>query len=371
MEKPRLGIDARLFGIKDRGIGRYTESIINSLVSNNDFSVVLFVRPNSAALEYAEQKKIEHVKTSARPYSWTEQLSFVRQLYQAKCDIIHFPHFNVPLLYFGPTVVTVHDLILHHFNNRSASLSKWPIYILKYFIFRINFLITLYKVKFIVAVSDYTKEDLLDLFWLDKNKVKVVKEIVNFTSAHDYEESDKIWYNKYGDYVLHVGATYPHKNLNKLIRAWVKIGHKTNKKLVFVAPSDQFTKRLEKLSEDLGILNQEKGGIFFLPPQSDEALKRLYEQSGNVIVPSLYEGVGLPGLEALQLGANLISSAESVLCETYGEAATYIPVTKIVHLENGILRAINNKLTNSPSYEIESSESQKNKLVQIYSAAIK
>lgn len=371
MEKITLGIDARLFGAGDRGLGRYTQSIVQAIHSSSSVNLVLFVRPNSAGKQWADENNVSSVEVDARPYSWQEQVYFLRSLLATKCDLVHFPHFNVPVLYRKPYVVTVHDLILHHFPNRSASRLPAPLFWLKYILYRIVLTNTIHSARSIIAVSDYTREDILDHYYVSGSKVQVVREMVELFTQKNYDDSAKKWYNKFGQYALVVGAAYPHKNLSALVKAWVRIGTYTKIQLVLVVPNDAFGDKIRKLVEALG-LDHRQFGVIILGPQSDDELKQLYIDSNFVILPTLYEGVGLTGLEAMQNGAQVLSSAESVLPEVYGDSVTYINVRSVMGIEKGVIRALSIKpQDHSPSYPIQSSSDLAVSLKQIYEQAIK
>lgn len=366
MEKITLGVDARLFGVGDRGLGRYTQSLVQALHRNSALSLVLFVRSNSVAQTWAEQNGVKSVVVDARPYSWQEQVHFLRVLWATNCDIVHFPHFNVPLLYRKPYVATVHDLILHHFPNRQASRLPTPMFWLKYVLYRLVLWNTIHVAQTIIAVSDYTKEDLLDHYRILENKVVVIREIPELFIKHNYDDSAKKWYNIYGKYALTVGAAYPHKNLSALVKAWVRVGTVVEMRLVLVIPMDSFGEQVRSLVAKLG-LDHREFGVTVLTSLSDEDLQGLYSESSVVILPTLFEGVGLTGLEAIQYGARVLSSAESVLPEVYGQSVTYLNVNSVMGIEKGIVRALDiNKPVESPSYPVQSPQDLALSLENIY-----
>lgn len=363
----RLGIDARLCGVEHRGIGRYTEELVKSLLTKDgDIELVIFLSPQSACKQILTENNIEFIEIDAKPYSWNEQKKFLKALNQANCDLVHFPHFNVPLLYKKPYVVTIHDLILHHFPNRNASTLNPLVYWIKYFIYRLVLWSTIKRAKKIIAVSEYTKEDILDHYTISKSKVEFIPEVVD-QKINSYEEKAKIWYNKYGEYALYVGAAYPHKNVSRLISAWKKVGPKTNRKLILVVPADDFGQKLQRQCENEGLLDQ-PNGVSFVHSPDDQTLHDLYAESDCVINPSLFEGVGLPGLESFVHNKRLISSAESAMGEVYGKRAVYISVSSSINMEKNIINAINaSKLEqNASNYPIILKSELAEKLVNIY-----
>lgn len=362
----RIGIDARLCGSEHRGIGRYTESLLRSLLTTKH-ELVVVCRSNSKCLSWLKKANVKTVINDSRPYTWSEQISFLRLLYKLDCELFHFPHFNVPLLYFKPFVVTIHDLILHHHPSRQASTLFWPLYWLKYAIYRLVLFNALHRAKKVISVSEYTKEDLLDHYYLQPTKIETITEEVPSIGEKSYGETDKIWYNKYGSYALYVGAAYPHKNLNKLVDAWESIGPQASMKLVLVIPDDQFGIALKNRIEEKKLFN-EPCGISILFNVSDSELEEIYMGSQVVIIPSLYEGVGLPGLEAILSGKMVISSPESVLAETYGDAVVYFDPRTVCSIKKGVTLALNNKLNKGrkPAYKILSKSNIARKLSYLY-----
>lgn len=371
MAKIKIGIDARLFGPENRGLGRYVESVARALVGA-EAEIVLFMQVGSPHIEWALNSGFKVIPVLARVYSWREQTKFLKVLYEEKCDIVHFPHFNVPIFYFKPFVVTVHDLILHHFPDRRSSTLNVVLYWIKYWLFRGVFWWTVRRAKIIIAVSEYTKEDLLNRFYGLRDKVTVVSEMLDLELSTDFEKTEEIWYNKRAKYALVVGALYPHKNVARLIRVWSKLSEKNGLSLAIVAPVDKFTEHHRALAQSLAVLDTDDG-VTFLPPQSNKDLSLLYKHASVLIFPSLYEGVGLPGLEALAAGLPVLSSAESVLPEVYGEAVLYLSVTTdeaMLESLNKGLQAIETVKNKQPLYPVLNLTEMKQKLMKIYSTTL-
>jgi len=347
MEKIRVGIDARLYGPAQRGLGRYTESIIRAIeLSKSNVEIVLYIRPNEELKKELLNRGFIVESADYAPYSLKEQILFGFQLNRAKLDLVHFPHFNVPLLYRGKYVVTIHDLILHHFPTRIASSRSFIIYWFKILIYRLLFKRNVHKAKAIIVVSSFVEEDLLTYYPKLKGKVSVVMEAISILSLHTNLRTDKkdnISYNIKGKYVLLVGAFYPHKNLDCLVVAWQQIFYDTDIKLVFVGKIDNFALKLKALVNKLDLRKDDGEAVMFIGEVSDIVLYELYKNAEFLIVPSLIEGFGLPGMEALLSGICVVSSSAGALPETYENNATYVPVNSVINLQKSISAILNNK----------------------------
>ena len=134
-------------------------------------------------------------------------------------DLVHFPHFNVPLLYRGKFIITIHDLILIHFPTIRGTTLNPLFYWIKFLAYKIVIGSAVKRAKKIIAVSKFTKKDILKNYKIPKEKIKVTYE-----ACDDFRETpvgnDEEILREYGimkPYLLYVGNAYPHKNLEKLI----------------------------------------------------------------------------------------------------------------------------------------------------------
>lgn len=322
----RIGIDARFYGpTKQKGLGRYLQKLIQGLEncnSNNEF--VIFLRQDNWNEYIPKKENFKKVLADYPWYSLKEQIFFPFKIKREKVDLMHFPHFNVPVFYSAPFVVTIHDLILKHFPTRKAS-TLGPV---RYFIKNLgyNFVIksALKRAGKIIAVSNYTKEDILKYFKIDSDKIEVIYE-----GAPQKREEKK----KQENYLLYVGNAYPHKNLERLILAFEQLDY-PDLKLVLVGQLDYFYQRLKT--------NINSQRIIFTDYVSDEQLAELYQNALIYIFPSLCEGFGLPPLEAMSYGLPVVSSSASCLPEILGKAALYFDPENV----NDILEKIKQILDN-------------------------
>lgn len=334
----RLGLDARLLGAGRAGLGRYTEELLTALTRyGSNLEIVAFTDGSSESHAIVERFGIESHAAPYPPYSVAEQLKFPRMLSAARLDLVHFPHFNVPLGYREPYLVTIHDLILHYFPSRQASTRRALAYWIKYAAFRLAFRRVIVRAKRIIAVSNFTAEDLLTYYpWLC-DRLRIVPEpIPSFTKFSTPDKGEKLPYTVRSPYVLVVGNFYPHKNIRTLLEAWVSVHRETGCQLVLVGRDDTFAAELKRYTQAL-FTSADEGAVAWLGLVTDGQLTVLYRRAAYCLCPSLYEGVGLPGMEALALGTPTLSSPAAALPEIYGQSVTYVPIGRAQSLAAALI----------------------------------
>ncbi len=332
----KIGIDARFFGPGSKGLGRYTQKLIIHLEHiDHENEYVIFLRKENFDLYTPKNKNFTKVLADYQWYSFAEQIFFPITLYKQGCDIVHFPHFNVPLLYFKKFVVTIHDLILLRYPTRKASTLGAVFYWSKFLMYRIVIVRVVQKAKIIIAVSQFTKDDIQKQFKVADEKIVVIYEAAEI-GVKLPKNTDEIL-KKYGiinSYMLYVGNAYPHKNLYALVDAFAhyKNDKGTIKKLVLVGTDDYFYRNLQ-----LYITKNKIQDIIILHTIEDVLLRVLYERTQLFVFPSLYEGFGLPPLEAQLVGVPVLSSKQSCMQEVLSvDGAKYCDTEDIVAFSNAM-----------------------------------
>lgn len=307
----RIGIDARL--INETGVGRYIRNLIRELAEiDKANSYVVFVRD-----DYWEppNERWERRIVDVPWHSIAEQIIMPWAFLRARLDLVHIPYFNVPIFYPGRLIVTIHDLTILHFDTGKATTLPFPLYRLRRLGYRIALAVGLARAKRIIAVSHATKQELIDHFPIDPEKIVVTYEgIDEGLKTQDLGQKSQKRLIK-NPYFLYVGNAYPHKNLETLLLAF---GHNTEK-LVLVGKEDYFYKKIKNLVHTMKLENK----VIFFGQADDEQLANLYHNAIALVFPSLMEGFGLPALEALALGCPVIASDIPVFHEILGEYATY------------------------------------------------
>jgi glycosyltransferase involved in cell wall biosynthesis len=321
-----------MYGPENTGNGRYTMNLVEELAkTDKDNKYVVLLRRN-----YYDSLKLpenwEKVLADFRHYTFTEQFKLPFLIYKHKPDLVHFPHLNVPILYFGKFVVTIHDIIMHKFRGGSATTRPFPIYQIWRLGYHLSFLKAVYGSQKIIVPSSAVKSELVDFYKLDGNKINVV-----------YEGFDakitKSGLNKYKKpYFLYVGNAYPHKNLENLVKAIVLLNKKSvhRANLLISSSRNIFTQRLNELIKKL---NSEKYVklLGFVP---DSELGSLYKNSVGFTFASLAEGFGLTGLEAISSGTLLLASAIPVLEEVFEDNAIYFDPSDAPSIESAMIKAL-------------------------------
>lgn len=320
-------IDARFYGLENTGPGRYTMNLIRELQkldTRNEY-LILLKRKYYESLQLSNNFK--KILCDIPHYSFEEQVKLPEIIRKHNPDLTHFLFFNAPLSFNGNFVVTIHDMTMHKQKSESTNLFL-PIYYVKHFVYKKVFKHAVLKSRKIIVPSEFVKDELLKNFEITGKKVDVIYEGVE-TLGRGNGQID------YPDlYFLYVGNAYPHKNLARAIEAIVKLNDSLEKKIFFyiVSSRNKFTNKLERLVKRLKARDYVKL-LGFIP---DFNLHELYEKSVGFIYPSLTEGFGLPGLEAMKAGTILLASDIPVFREIYGHHAIYFNPVEIISIEKAM-----------------------------------
>jgi glycosyltransferase involved in cell wall biosynthesis len=333
----RIAIDARLSYYVQAGITQYTLNLIRALADidhENEFSIWQR-RPDQRSI--VEQKNFRRVPLWAPPHHPLEQYVLGVELsLRSKQDVIHCTDFIPPFYYRGPTVVTVHDLaflLYPHFLTRKAA--------------RYYGLIdrAVRHAEHVIAVSEATKRDIVRLTGTPETKITVIYEAADslYKPVDDQQALARIraQYHLPEQFVLFVGTIEPRKNLPTLIRAFHGLveKYKTSADLAIVGRRGWLYDDVYNLVEQLDL--EDRVHLLGRVPTLD--LLYLYNASRMLVLPSYYEGFGLPPLEAMACGVPVIVSDTSVMPEVVGDAALRVPHEDV----EGFTVAMNRLLTDN------------------------
>ncbi len=309
----RIAIDARMYGTEHGGIGRYIVNLVDQLQkidSENEYKILL-------RSKYFKQLKTknnwEKVLADVKHYSFYEQILITRILNNIKPDLVHFPHFNIPILYQGKFFVTIHDLLMH---KRQSAATTLPLlfYMIKHFGYKLVFKRAIQEAIKVIVPSNFVKNEISAIYPESLGKLEVIYEGVDKNVSRGlggYLRRNHL--NK--PYFLYVGSVYPHKNVERAIEAAVFC----KKTLVIVTPRNIFLKRLIKFVNKHSAYDYVK----FTGYVEDNELSTLYKNAEAFVYPSLEEGFGLPGLEAMANGCLVLASNIPVFREIYKDNAIY------------------------------------------------
>lgn len=327
----RIIIDLRIFGTKPGGIGKYNQEFLKELIKidqDNEY-ILLFEEDPQLVLPNNFQIKI----CRCHWYSIKEQLFLPFIIYRLKPDLVHFTHFNVPIFYYGKYVLTIHDLIMTKFPSRRASTLNPIFFKIKYFFYQLVIKNAIKRSKKIIAVSKFTADDIKNYFKLNarqSEKITVVYEGVsepnnNLTTVSGLPQK----------YFLYVGNAYPHKNLDFLLETFEEFLKKYPEYyLILVGNKNYFYQRLEK--------SHKISQVIFAGYITDDKLPIYYQKATAYIFPSLYEGFGLPSLEAMSYGVPVLASNSSCLPEILGQSVLYFDPKDKDDLRKKMLEIISN-----------------------------
>lgn len=326
----RIVIDARESGTST---GRYIDKLVESLHALNppeEFCILTY--PKRVEHFKKATPRFEVKETEYREFSFGEQYGLVWQLYGIKNDLVHFGMTQQPILYFGNCATTIHDLTTARFRNPTKNII---IFKFKQFIYRLVIKRVAKKSKAVIVPSEFVKKDVTEFTGIPKSKVFVTYEAADKIT----EKAKPIASLKSEEFLLYVGRPQPHKNLWALVEAYevLKLSH-PNLKLVLAGKADVLYNRLHKKAQKRNIK-----GVLFTGFVSEGELRWLYENCQAYVFPSLSEGFGLPGLEAMIHGAPVVSSNSTCLPEVYGNAAQYFDPNDVDDMAREIGRVLDDK----------------------------
>lgn len=317
----RIGIDARFAGPAGRGLGRYTGELLRhlALLDAPDEFVAFTRRDNLECVP--DHPRFRSVVADFPWYSFAEQLRFPGLIRRSGVDLMHFPHFNVPMFSRAPFVVTIHDLILRRFPTHAASTRSRLGYGAKRLGYHAVIAAAVRRARAIIAVSNFTATEIVGAWPSAREKVRVVSEGMSHLPASSEPTAAVLGrYGVFPPYFLYVGSCYPHKNVEGLIAAYRRLRavEPDPPALVIAGSPDRFSERIA------GAVRREgPAGVRFVGFVPDAELAAFYQESVAYVCPSRYEGFGLPPLEALACGARVVAHRATALPEVLGDAALF------------------------------------------------
>jgi glycosyltransferase involved in cell wall biosynthesis len=333
-KQAHIVIDARLYGPKHTGIGRYTKNLLQHLIKEKNFSKFNYTLIIYEDLETEVKRDLKnnfnYVTTTIKHYSLSEQLLLPFLIRKLKPDLVHFTHFNKPIFYFGKSVVTIHDLIKHFFKGRRNTTKNALLYWVKHFFYLITTRVAINTSQIIVP-SNFWKDFLIKSFKTDPKKITTTHEAVDPNFLAKVTDTNSQYKNSKTPYIIYTGNLYPHKNANILIEALTKLPYL---QLKIICARNYFTKRLQKFIKK----NKVSRRVQFLGYIPDNEFKKIYSQALALVHPSFMEGFSLTGLEAMALNCPVISSNHSCLPEIYQDSVLYFDPNNVTELVEQIDR---------------------------------
>jgi glycosyltransferase involved in cell wall biosynthesis len=332
-----IGIDARFYGPEHAGLGRYTQELVDQLqLLEQPHHFTVFLHQQNYDLFKSTSDHFKKVLAPVDHYSVQEQLQMPLIMGRERLDLVHFPHFNVPMAYPGRYVVTIHDLIKHVFKGKSSTTRSKLMYEIKHKGYEVVSKMAATRAAHIITPSHSAKAEVMDIFGIESDRITVTHEAADEKYLHwaqqkltDAQKRQAL--EKYGvtlPFIMYVGNVTPHKNIDTLARAMPELYERYNVQLVLPSARSVFLERVDRSMRDLGVRD-----MVVLPGYvPDEDLAKLYAMASCYVFPSLAEGFGLPPLEAMASGLPVACSDIPVLREVCGEAAVYFDPHDPKHL---------------------------------------
>ncbi len=342
-----IGIDARFYGTEHTGLGRYTKNVLLHLVKLlPGHKLVIFLRdPYYDSLKLG--RGVQRVRCNLPHYSAREQLVLPRLISQHKIDLWFSFHFVIPIFSGVKKVTVIHDLI-KTFSTGSDTTTRSPwLYRLKRWGYNLVMKKAVRDSRSIIVPSNSVKNDILSYFNERPEKIYPIWEAPDPSlQTANCKLTPKI--NLPDKFILYVGNAYPHKNLAILLQA---LHSMKTKHLVIVA---SMTPYLTKLMHNLDPKTRKR--VHILSSITDQELGYLYKHASALIAPSLMEGFGLPGLEALVMGTPVVASDIPVFREVYGSSATYFDPSSAKDLVRAVGERSSLPFSYSRTWEIVASD---------------
>lgn len=315
----RIGIDCRLSGAQHAGIGRYIEELTLRLPDlNTNITWVYFFYSKDQADNFlrkfsskkGKKNQPEIIIAPIKHYSLQEQLKMPSFFARQNLDILHVPHFNIPIFYKGKIVVTIHDLLWHEFRGLQATTLNPASYMIKYLAYRKITAKALKKAKKIIVPAKTIKQTVSKYYPKVKNKIAVTYEGAGqfFSQPKTLPATENT--------LVYVGSLYPHKNIKVVIRALKDLPDFT---LKLVGSRNIFQQQTREIVKKYEASDQ----VEFTGYLTDDKLAELLHSAFALIQPSLSEGFGLTGVEAMASGVPVIASDIPIFKEIYKDAAVY------------------------------------------------
>ena len=332
----RIAIDARK--LHDYGIGTYVRNLLRELARCDRTSeYVLLCREQDTAVAPQLGENFRAVVAPAGPYSVAEQFVIPALARRERVDLLHVPHYVLPPLVGRKSIVTIHDCIHlmfpQYLPNRLAKVYA-----------RVMMWSALQRAARVITVSEASKRDIQRLFTVPSGKIEVIHNGIDerFGATPSDEEVSRVRerYQLSGEIILYAGNIRPHKNLERLIEAFHQLRCDGLEHVCLLIIGDEISKYTQlRRTVQRFKLHKHVRFLGFVP---DRTLAVLYRLATVFVFPSLYEGFGLPPLEAMASGTPVVTSNVSSLPEVVGDAAVLIDPYDTAAIADGIRQVLTN-----------------------------
>ncbi|MBN1518306.1 glycosyltransferase family 4 protein [Candidatus Sumerlaeota bacterium] len=320
--------------IEHSGIGTHIRGLLEAMADLSEAPQLTLLGDPAKLKRYPWLADWEIAPFDTPIYSMREQFGF--PFSEASGCLLHTPHYNAPLLRRGSLVVTVHDLIHLLMPGKGPQAAMKRVYA------GVFFRLLKRRADRILTVSEATRRDLIERLGLPEERIIVTPNALSagFRPVQDAARLDAFRHQLKlpGAFLLAVGIDKPHKNMERLLRTLARLWREgwLDLPLYVAGVAKPAESRLPRLAEELGTGES----VRFLPHLPYEELPMLYQSAHALIFPSLYEGFGLPVLEAQACGCPVAASNAASIPEAAGEGAVFFDPRDEAAMEASILQVV-------------------------------
>lgn len=325
------------------GVGTYIRNVVRTLAQldrESEFSLI--GSPTKVAECGSLPPNFHTVPLAAADNTFKGNIEFRAIVRRLDCDVVHIPHlYWVPRGLGCPYVLTVHDLLEHMYGSRNLSSLRRSLHF--YLTRRV-----LRGAARVMAVSQFTKNEIHKVLDVPDDHIEVVYNAIDerFLRGHASQADREFIAQRYQvnyPFLLYAGAIRPHKNVVRIIEAFsalkselAKEGQYADLKLIIIGDDLSSHPRLRRTVVSGGVQND----VRFLGFVPIEVLRIFYDEAKIFVFPSLYEGFGLPPLEAMAHGTPVVTSNTSSLPEVAGNAALLVNPENVFEIRRALQRAL-------------------------------
>lgn len=329
----KIAIDARFYGTGHTGLGRYTTNVLRYLPKHLQGYTLQVLLRDAEYDNFPTGKNIVKIHAEIPHYSLAEQLKLPALLRATNSQLLYTMHFNTPIYSSIPTIITVHDLIKTHFTGMDTTTRAPWLYGLKRYGYNRVIQKSLTHASDIIVPTNTVKNDILaDFPGVLPERIHPIPEAPDDIFRRPPTTNYQLPTTK--PYILFVGNAYPHKNLGVLLEAMRQL---PDQELVIVAKQSPFLAR--------SLAPYDQTHIHILSDLTDVELVEVYRHATMLVTPSLMEGYGLVGLEALMVGTPVVASNIPVYREVYGDKVIYFNPNST----DSLIKAIQTTIYHLPS----------------------
>ena len=317
-----IGVNGSMLDEQPSGVGVYSFNVINNLShlywKHTSQKITVFTPTRSLLNKnlkivklpvFLQSSKYGKFAAASR-FFWN---TFYYPFQARRFDLLISPTTHGSFL-SGNQIITIHDLLSLRYNNISPHQRIYFKYLLPYLVS---------KAKLIIAVSETTKKDIIHFLKCPEEKIRVIYNVYDHKRYFMIKENTSLIFKEYGfsNYLLAVGPTYSHKNFETLLEAYNELSDTVKEQypLVIAGGKKKYEDHLKQYVKKLGL----EKNVHFLGYVPIHLMPSLYREAFALIFPSLYEGFGIPLLEAMACGCPVLTSNTSSMPEVCGDAVIY------------------------------------------------